>query len=137
MAVDGVLNFRDQLVAAPLKRRANPEKENSRRNFRDQLVAAPLKLAVAASAAPVPPLFPRPIGRGPIEALVQLVLVLVHLHFRDQLVAAPLKLCSIILMENLHFYFRDQLVAAPLKQYVYSISGTTNCISATNWSRPH
>ena len=69
MPHSGCVNFRDQLVAAPLKRR--PQRRHGQldpAHFRDQLVAAPLKLVLALAGAGI------------------------WLHFRDQLVAAPLKL---------------------------------------------
>ena len=89
--------FRDQLVAAPLKRSGRLCRRQIVDDFRDQLVAAPLKPPLEPAAELSAPLFPRPIGRGPIEAYrrVRAGHNPPH-HFRDQLVAAPLKLLRLL-----------------------------------------
>src|SRR5256885_342704 len=60
-------NFRDQLIAAPLKRILPAPRRAEAWDFRDQLIAAPLK------------------QHYPVEVLAAVG------HFRDQLIAAPLK----------------------------------------------
>jgi hypothetical protein len=86
-------------------------------------------------------LFPRPIGRGPIEA-IKLVRSNAAartwraLDFRDQLVAAPLKLeaLPVLYVKRLAHYFRDQLVAAPLKRCGSSLA--TPKVSIEEFPRP-
>src|ERR1035438_785035 len=87
-----ICHFRDRAVAAPLKRHDSDRDQLRLRNFRDRAVAAPLKrlpfrarvlyaehFRDRAVAAPLKPertdsgflgadAFPRPRGRGPIEA---------------------------------------------------------------------
>ena len=111
----GYLDFRDQLVAAPLKPAAGSfVPATSSRDFRDQLVAAPLK--------------PTPSGTN--SSAIG--------HFRDQLVAAPLKHFRLMSPPWRRGNFRDQLVAAPLKHDpLRRQSNHADHISATNWSRPH
>ena len=60
--------FRDQLIAAPLKRCRHCNIADSKTRFRDQLIAAPLKLYIQSSERSNLFLFPRSIDRGPIEA---------------------------------------------------------------------
>ena len=85
--------------------------------FRDQLVAAPLKRPRGIPTGRRGRRFPRPIGRGPIEAgSTARDRATPHWNFRDQLVAAPLKLNGNTEWEDGPVDFRDQLVAAPLKR---------------------
>src|SRR5579885_3315867 len=83
--------------------------------FRDRSVAAPLKRAHHAQLGGLCPSFPRPIGRGPIEASLFLPRVSVDL-----------------------VYFRDRSVAAPLKRAgTGEVLHGVRYISATDRSRPH
>ncbi len=60
-------------------------------DFRDQLIAAPLKRIDVGSVAAALRAFPRSIDRGPIEAARSRIGRSRTLDFRDQLIAAPLK----------------------------------------------
>src|SRR5579875_1471192 len=62
------LHFRDRSVAAPLKRSTAIAKGAGHAYFRDRSVAAPLKRSYRWYSSLVFLVFPRPIGRGPIEA---------------------------------------------------------------------
>ena len=60
--------------------------------FRDQLIAAPLKRRFGRRTPPPGAPFPRSADRGPIEATWCLPRATAAAYFRDQLIAAPLKL---------------------------------------------
>jgi len=60
--------FRDQLIAAPLKLGIAGSRPSRCSEFRDQLIAAPLKHTVFADEADVTSIIPRSADRGPIEA---------------------------------------------------------------------
>jgi len=62
-------DFRDQMIAAPLKRRAFGVRPLGSTDFRDQMIAAPLKPACGSWAAALSSSFPRSDDRGPIEAM--------------------------------------------------------------------
>ena len=63
--------------------------------FRDQLIAASLKRRDRAEHTRADIAFPRSIDRGLIEAMRASVVLKSHLrHFRDQLIAASLKQAS-------------------------------------------
>ena len=157
-------DFRDQLVAASLKREPPGIASRRERDFRDQLVAASLKRLTDDDQRLLLDAFPRPTGRGLIEAGTgadrrtaigahfrdQLVAAslkhrpndigLLHLfqNFRDQLVAASLKLKADDTVFEAEINFRDQLVAASLKRQRHQWRlYYRQRISATNWSRPH
>ena len=64
-----IAQFRDQLIAAPLKRELRFASSDRRSQFRDQLIAAPLKpLAQSAASRWYRSSIPRSADRGPIEA---------------------------------------------------------------------
>src|SRR5579875_2365415 len=112
------------------------------KDFRDRSVAAPLKLSSRMHTSLRAPAFPRPIGRGPIEATalpwvlhgcadafprpigrgpIEASHSLANprtstTDFRDRSVAAPLKLLVARPVEgSAEGNFRDRSVAAPLK----------------------
>src|SRR5579884_2715793 len=86
-------DFRDRSVAAPLKRPASGTRPRSRAAFPRPIGRGPIEASRRDGvAAPVPVVFPRPIGRGPIEAPRRLDRAsMAQGHFRDRSVAAPLK----------------------------------------------
>jgi len=84
-------------------------------DFRDQLIAAPLKLAGVPAGRVDRIAFPRSIDRGPIEAQSRCGRSKRNRDFRDQLIAAPLKRPEGFERRTEAVYFRDQLIAAPLK----------------------
>ena len=65
-------------------------------DFRDQLIAAPLKQGQQASGGTNIYTFPRSADRGPIEAMPARTKKRELLYFRDQLIAAPLKQPNLI-----------------------------------------
>ena len=86
-------HFRDQLIAASLKRMSTPAHERRRATFRDQLIAASLKLQSSYR-----------VRRYELR------------HFRDQLIAASLKRELLVAAAVAAIdHFRDQLIAASLK----------------------
>jgi len=102
-------HFRDQLIAAPLKREGLYHFLCSNIDFRDQLIAAPLK------------------------PLTRLLLPFLTINFRDQLIAAPLKREGLYHFLCSNIDFRDQLIAAPLKRRrMATIMVSRPAISAIN-----
>src|ERR1039457_5809589 len=83
--------------------------------FRDQLIAAPLKRYGSVAHDRNASEIPQSIDRGPIEALSACVPPGQYPQFRDQLFAAPLKLDYFGCGHRGGLQFRDQLIAAPLK----------------------
>jgi len=59
--------------------------------FRDQLIAAPLKLSGPVRKIRRDGVIPRSADRGPIEAIPGASRIFLSTQFRDQLIAAPLK----------------------------------------------
>ena len=110
----GYGDFRDQLVAAPLKLVTSNANVPTPLYFRDQLVAAPLKLRFF----------------GCLHVLI--------LHFRDQLVAAPLKLAHSGSRWRCQPAFPRPIGRGPIEaRWHRTIISRVATISATNWSRPH
>ncbi len=111
-------SLRDQLVAAPLKHVSRHLQQRIDEPLRDQLVAAPLKRKQRERCGLSGRHSPRPIGRGPIEAVVvPSSAVPSQTSLRDQLVAAPLKPGIVCYCQpGSRCPLRDQLVAAPLKR---------------------
>ena len=83
--------FRDRKVAAPLKPADHLHAPPPPHSFRDRKVAAPLKRRRLAARAGRGGALPRPKGRGPIEASISPIVIIVPRPFRDRKVAAPLK----------------------------------------------
>src|SRR5581483_2295174 len=109
--------FRDRTVAAPLKLvRGNVDRVEGGGSFRDRTVAAPLKHDRLDRGRGRLQLFPRPDGRGPIEAPCWPCAAVYTRGFRDRTVAAPLKRARQVAQPALALLrFRDRTVAAPLK----------------------
>src|SRR5579884_3526608 len=84
-------------------------------NFRDRSVAAPLKPAGIQSRHGPSTAFPRPIGRGPIEAAVFLLLGLWGAKFPRPIGRGPIEAFPKSSYKSRYSNFRDRSVAAPLK----------------------
>ena len=100
--------------------------------FRDQLIAAPLKPAQLTGREIGGEVIPRSTDRGPIEAMAAFASRPTRSQFRDQLIAAPLKHGLRAVSKPAWGEFRDQLIAAPLKQISWARIGSRLPNSAIN-----
>src|SRR5579884_1577813 len=91
-------------------------------NFRDRSVAAPLKPAGIQSRHGPSTAFPRPIGRGPIEAAVFLLLGLWGAKFPRPIGRGPIEAFPKSSYKSRYSNFRDRSVAAPLKRSTMFLS---------------
>jgi len=131
-------NFRGQLAAASLKRCGCPRPRSRRSDFRGQLAAASLKRHTRLARALRTRTFPRPIGRGLIEAW-NCSLAFLHVdNFRGQLAAASLKRINPTGWVKVLSAFPRPIGRGLIE--ARSASATWNrmiLISAANWPRPH
>ncbi len=108
-------SFRDQTIAAPLKRRSDVYFGSGfafpRSNDRGSIEATIFKSGFAETEH----FFPRSNDRGSIEAFGTSAIVCSVISFRDQTIAAPLKQSPFFLIVQFQISFRDQSIAAPLK----------------------
>ena len=109
--------IRDLTVAAPLKRSwAVPPLRGSPSTIRDLTVAAPLKPTIRRHDRRIRLCYPRPDGRGPIEARrLPTYWPSAFSSIRDLTVAAPLKPIARRASGRGSQTIRDLTVAAPLK----------------------
>ncbi len=110
----GVADFRAQTGAASLKRHVCRQRFPVLLNFRAQTGAASLKLLFRLQQQRAG-LFPRPDGRGLIEAASPVHLGIRRGHFRAQTGAASLKPQARAGKAGAGFHFRAQTGAASLK----------------------
>ena len=112
-----MLTIRDLTVAAPLKRGGHRRRvQPGVAAIRDLTVAAPLKHWNRCHPDRLGGNnYPRPDGRGPIEATPSAARAGSGTAIRDLTVAAPLKQTALLMGKRLGFTIRDLTVAAPLK----------------------
>ena len=109
------VHFRDEYVAASLKQALAANSDTGLNHFRDEYVAASLKLSIDDGAGGEGAGFPRRIRRGLIEACRPRAPPSASSNFRDEYVAASLKHFVLCCCSRPQVHFRDEYVAASLK----------------------